>query len=203
VSAGARPALPLEAGRPRVQRLVDELRPVHLEAEVPVRDAWTLSIDGLVDYVVELDLEGLRMLGLEERTVDFHCVWGWSRRGTRWRGVPLDAVLDLAAPRSDARYVTFAAHDSPYASCIPFEDARQGLLALEVAGEPLPPLHGGPLRYVPPAHLWGYKGVKWLGSIVLRRELVPGFWEEKVGDVEGRIPEAILELFDRQPGGAR
>jgi DMSO/TMAO reductase YedYZ molybdopterin-dependent catalytic subunit len=194
--------LPLESGRPRGQRLVEELRPVHLEAEVPTREHWTLSVDGLVQRSVEIDLDGLRRVGAEERAIDFHCVWGWSRPGTRWRGVPVDAVLELAGPGPEARYVTFAAHDSPYASCIPLEDARQGLLAFELEGEALEPAHGGPLRYVPPAHLWGYKGVKWLGSMLLESELSPGFWEEKVGDVEGRVPPAVLELFDELRGHA-
>lgn len=199
---GDRPAgLPLEAGRPRVQRLVEELKPVHLEAEVPVRERWTVSVSGLVERPAELDLDELRALGCVERTIDFHCVWGWSRPATGWHGVSLDAVLERAGARPEALHVTFGAHDSPYASCIPLEDARQGLIAFEIEGEPLAPEHGGPVRYVPPEHLWGYKGVKWLGSIVLGKKLVPGFWEEKVGDVAGRVPEAILALFEERRGG--
>src|SRR5438552_990693 len=88
--------LPLEAGKPRVQRLVADLRPVHLEAEIPMRERWTLSIEGLVERPAELDLAGLGELGTVERAIDFHCVWGWSRSGTRWGGVPVDAVLELA-----------------------------------------------------------------------------------------------------------
>jgi DMSO/TMAO reductase YedYZ molybdopterin-dependent catalytic subunit len=186
-----------------VQRLVEELRPVHLESSIPVREDWTISLDGLAERAAELGLEDLRALGMAERTLDFHCVWGWSRPDTRWSGVSLDALLEVVRPQAEARYATFQAHDSPYGSCLALEDARRGLVALELDGEPLAPAHGGPVRYVPPEDLWGYKGVKWLGSIRLGAELVPGFWEEKVGDVPGRVPDGILALFDERRGGPR
>lgn len=201
--ARASPPVPLEAGRPRVQRLVGELPPVHLEAEVPRRERWAVSVGGLVERPLELGLDELRALGEVEREIDFHCVWGWSRPGTRWNGVTLDAVLDAAGVARGAEFVTFGAHDSPYASCIPVDEARGGLIALELEGEPLEPVHGGPARYVPPESLWGYKGVKWLGTIALGSKLEPGFWEEKVGDVAGRVPEGILALFDERRGGPR
>ena len=192
------PPLPLEAGKPRVQRLVDELAPVHLEAEVPASDNWTVTVNGRVERPLTLDLEALRALGEVEQTIDFHCVWGWSRPDTRWGGVTLDALLAGAGVEPDASYVTFTAHESPYATCIPIADARQGIVALELEGERLPPIHGGPVRYVPPEHLWGYKGVKWLGRVTLVDKLEPGFWEEKVGDVPGRVPEGILALFHKR-----
>lgn len=69
------------------------------------------------------------------------------------------------------------------------------MLALKLDDERLAPEHGGPLRFVGPSHLWAYKGVKWLDRVVFFDHLEPGFWESKVGDVEGRVPEAVA-LFD-------
>ena len=70
------------------------------------------------------------------------------------------------------------------------------MLAWSLDGGGLAPEHGGPLRWWAPT-LWGYKGVKWLTRVTFLERFEPGFWEAKVGDVEGRIPDAILDLFER------
>lgn len=189
------PPLPLEAGKPRVQRLVDVLAPVHLELEPPTREEWTVKVDGLVDRPVELTLDELKDLGRSDRRADFHCVWGWSRPSVGWRGVPTGALLDAAGIEQGATHVRFSALDSPYASCVTLAEANDGLLAFELEGEPLPPLHGGPLRWLQPHYLWGYKGVKWLCAVTVLDRLDPGPWESKVGDVEGRVPAGLTARF--------
>lgn len=195
------PKLPLEAGRPRVQRLVDELAPVHLETEPPPADDWRLVVEGEVTHECAISLSDLRRLGTQAREIDFHCVWGWSRPRTRWAGVPLAAVLELAGPTPGAKYVTMQAQDSPYASCMPMADACAGLLAVELDGEELPAIHGGPLRWVQPHYMFGYKGVKWLSSLHLGEKFVPGFWEEAVGDVHGYVPDGVLAMFESAGAG--
>lgn len=191
------PKLPLEAGRPRVQRLVDELKPVHLELAPPLAADWQLEVDGEVVHECTITLSDIARLGVVEREIDFHCVWGWSRPRTRWSGVPVSAVLDLVSPTQDARYAMLRALDSPYASCVPLADLLAGFLATGLDGQPLPALNGGPLRWVPPHYLYGYKGVKWVTSITLQRDFTPGFWEEAVGDVNGYVPDGILAMFER------
>lgn len=187
--------LPVESGRPRVQRLVEELAPVHLELEPPKRSTWTLDIGGLVDFPIELSLSELRELGAVAHQSDFHCVWGWSRPRVNWMGVPAGRVLDAVRPRAEATHVRFSAADSPYASCVPIEHARDGLFAFELEGEPLPPMNGGPLRWVQPHYLWGYKGVKWVCGVELTDAMDPGPWETKVGDLRGEVPQGIVDRF--------
>jgi len=189
--------LPLEAGRPRVQRLVDVLRPVHLEREIPVRAGWVLTVDGLVAHPQQLSLPALAALPVSERAIDLHCVWGWTRPGCRWEGIPGALLLERCRPLPRAAYAVIAAADRRYVSCVRLDDIAEGMLAWNLDGEGIRPEHGGPLRFVPPAYLWGYKGVKWLESITFVESLQPGFWEQKVGDVEGRVPSAILTLFER------
>jgi DMSO/TMAO reductase YedYZ molybdopterin-dependent catalytic subunit len=191
------------APRPdRVQRLVDRLPVVHLEADVPrPRAGWTLRVEGLVQRPLELSLEDLRRLPRGDRTMDLHCVWGWSRRSCRWGGVGLDTLFDLAGADPRATVATVAAIEGPYASCLHLSDARAGVLAWELDAEPLPPQHGGPLRFVQPAWLWGYKGVKWAARITLADRFVPGFWEAKTGDAEGRVPSEVLSPFERAAPG--
>ena len=190
-------ALPQEGGRPRVQRLVEDLPTVHLEAAVPRRATWSLEVDGLVEQPLRLSMSDLTALSTPEREIDLHCVWGWSRPGCRWGGVDGDDFLERCRPRPEATCALFGAADSPYASCVRLDDVVDGMLAWSLDGRELPSQHGGPLRFVGPAHLWGYKGVKWLARVTFLEHFEPGFWEAKVGDAEGRIPDAILDLFER------
>lgn len=190
-SAKAVPAVPS-----RVQRLVDDLPPVHLEAEVPPPDpGWTLAVTGLVRRPLRLDLAELRALA-EEIVTDHHCVWGWSRRACRWTGVAVGRLLDLAGPLPAARTVTARCRVGPYASCLWLEDARDAVVAWALDGAPLPPENGGPLRLQNPSRLWGYKGVKWVGELAVGDAFVPGFWEAKTADPEGRVPAEVLAPFD-------
>ncbi|MGH2907558.1 MAG: molybdopterin-dependent oxidoreductase [Solirubrobacterales bacterium] len=187
--------LPLENGKPRVQRLVDALAPVHLELEPPELDPWAISVEGLVAEPRELTLDDLRAIGEQDVSRDFHCVWGWSRPRVNWNGVLSAAVLDAIGVDDAATHVRFAAADGHYAACVPLEQARDGLFALELEGEPLPRDHGGPVRWLQPHYLWGYKGVKWVASMTLTDHMDAGPWETKVGDVDGLVPQGITDRF--------
>jgi DMSO/TMAO reductase YedYZ molybdopterin-dependent catalytic subunit len=195
--AGDLPApLPLENGKPRVQRLVDQLAPVHLELDPPTRETWTVSVEGMVELPVDLTLDALRELGAEPISSDFHCVWGWSRPKVNWVGVPAGKVLDITGVSPAATHVRFAAADSPYASCVPLSQARDGWFALSLEGEDLPAIHGGPVRWLQPSYLWGYKGVKWVCALHVLDHMDAGPWETKVGDVDGNVPQGLIDRFD-------
>lgn len=190
------PPLPMESGRPRVQRLVSELFPVHIELDPPECPEWTVRVNGLVDEETEFTLDELLALGVEEFVADFHCVWGWSKPRMRWAGVPTGRVLDAVGLDPASTHVRFQSLDSPYAACVTLQQARDGIFATEMDGRPLQPIHGGPLRWLQPPYLWGYKGVKWVSGLTVLDELVAGPWEQKVGDVPGIVPPGIVALFD-------
>jgi DMSO/TMAO reductase YedYZ molybdopterin-dependent catalytic subunit len=187
--------LPLENGKPRVQRLVDALAAVHLELEPPQRDNWRITVDGLVETPVELTLDALREFGPEPVSSDFHCVWGWSRPKVNWVGVPADRVIDASGVMPTATHIRFEAADSPYASCVPIAQARDGWFAIELEGETLPEIHGGPVRWLQPHYLWGYKGVKWVCALHVTDHMEAGPWETKVGDVDGNVPQGLVDRF--------
>ncbi|MBI4898432.1 MAG: molybdopterin-dependent oxidoreductase [Actinobacteria bacterium] len=197
--------LPLENGRPRVQRLVERLTPLHVELAPPVRDPWKIAVGGLVEYEVEMTVTDLRALGARRFSADFHCVWGWSRPAVPWAGVPTAVLLEAANPSARATHVRFSTADGAYAACVTLDQALDGIFAVELDGVELPAEHGGPVRWLQPDYLWGYKGVKWVASIELLDTMRPGEWEERVGDVEGFVPEGIIQRFGdlRADGGRR
>lgn len=155
---------------------------------------WRLCVDGLVERELELSLTGLRERfedrsvvatlqcagnrreGLVAvRDIPGEAPWGPGATGNAaWRGVALVDVLRAAGLRDGARYVAFEGADtSPeaeppqsFGASIPLHKAlaSEVLLAWEMNGEPLPAVHGAPLRVVVGGYI-GARSVKWLQRI--------------------------------------
>jgi len=152
---------------------------------------WRLAIDGLIARPLSLTLAELRAMTSRTQITRHDCVEGWSAIG-QWSGVPLSAVLRLAAPQPGARYVVFHCADpmdedgSKYYESIDFDDALhpQTILAYELNGAPLPIANGAPLRIRIERQL-GYKMAKY----IMRIEVVAsfanigggngGYWEDQ------------------------
>ena len=156
--------------------------PVVGEREPEPFDAatWTLAVGGLVARPLSIPFAGLAALPRARRSGTIHCVTRWSRPGTVFEGVPIEALLEPAGPSPAARFVRFASgrgHDTtlPLAAC-----AGDVLVALAFDGAPIPPEHGGPVRTVL-FRRYFYKSVKWLRTVELLAEDRPGFWERTSG----------------------
>jgi DMSO/TMAO reductase YedYZ molybdopterin-dependent catalytic subunit len=107
-----------------------------------------------------------------------------------WAGVSLAAVLQRAGLKPTAREVVFAGADhgpdevagSPqevtYERALPLAKAMHPdtLLAYEMNGEPLPLLHGFPLRLLVPGW-YGMTSVKWLVGIRVIDHAFKGFYQ--------------------------
>ncbi|MFE7564095.1 molybdopterin-dependent oxidoreductase [Kitasatospora sp. NPDC057500] len=146
--------------------------------------SWTLTVEGLVERPLWLDLPALRGLARTSLTAFHECFGSPSRpdvptraiANLEWSGVALSDVLDLATPRPQARHIWFEGADRgsfagesglTYLKDLPLEQAREEvLLADTVNGEPLPGRHGFPLRAVAPG-LFATNSVKWLTRLVL------------------------------------
>jgi sulfite oxidase len=171
--------------------------------------AWRLRVHGAVERELELSLATLReALQEREVTATLQCAgnrragliairdvpgeapWGPGATGTAtWTGVALADVLALAGPLRGAAHVGFEGADlSPeakpaqrFGGSIPFEKAcrPEVLLAWAMNGEPLPAVHGAPLRVVVPGYI-GARSVKWLDRIEVRSSPWQGYFQHVV-----------------------
>ena len=146
---------------------------------------YRLEVRGLVDKPLSLSLAEVRALPSRTQITRHDCVEGWSAIG-KWKGARLAALLALAHPRPEARYVVFRCADpmdgdgTLYYESIDLDDAyhEQTLLAYELNGEALPVANGAPLRLRVERQL-GYKMAKYVMAV----ELVAGF--EGIGGGKG------------------
>jgi DMSO/TMAO reductase YedYZ molybdopterin-dependent catalytic subunit len=143
-------------------------------------ESYRFEIGGLVEQARGYSFAELLALPQQGRTIDIHCVTGWSRRAVAMRGVPLAALLARAGIKAGAAYVRFVAHSArAHDTTLPLDLAlQQTWLVHEMDGAPLPAEHGGPLRTVTPGRYF-YKSLKWLARIELLARDAPGYWERE------------------------
>ena len=122
---------------------------------------WRLQVHGR-GRDTHLSLPELSALGEVDRSAVLDCTSGWALE-TTWRGVPLTAVLAAAGARhgpSGRRPVRDRVGDRRSART----SIDQALLAVGVAGGPLPVANGAPCRLVVPDHR-GLDWVKWVTEV--------------------------------------
>jgi DMSO/TMAO reductase YedYZ molybdopterin-dependent catalytic subunit len=143
---------------------------------VPANPA--LEITGAVREPVTVALPELSTLPRTERTLDFHCVAGWSAIGLRWEGVGFTTfyhsiIAPQLPPATPVTHVVFCGLDG-YRAIVHIDDALQNdvLLADRLDGEPLSLAHGAPLRLVSPQQ-YGYLNAKHLCAIEIHTSAPP------------------------------
>ena len=144
-------------------------------------DNWTVTIDGLVENPMEVNLDDLvKMFTIEERIYRFRCVEGWSMV-VPWNGFSLSSLVKKVKPLSNAKYIRFetlvdpdifpdqkrgrfGVIDYPYIEGLRIDEAMNDLsfLATGLYGDVMPKQNGAPIRLVVP---WKY-GFKSIKSIV-------------------------------------
>jgi sulfite oxidase len=171
--------------------------------------AWRLTVRGAVEHELELSLATMRETFQErEVTATLQCAgnrragliairdipgeapWGPGATGTAtWTGVALADVLSMAGALSEAQHVGFVGTDvapeatppQRFGGSIPLAKATRPevLLAWAMNGEPLPPVHGAPVRVVVPGYI-GARSVKWLQQIEVRSTPWEGYFQSVV-----------------------
>ena len=164
---------------PPGQRVLGALKPMGGEPGDPRLSAFRLRVHGAVKKPYELDFRALRALPTVERSVDVHCVTGWSLLGAQFTGVTLRELAQRAEPDAKARHVIFeAAHG--YTANVRIDEALapNNLVTWEHSGSALAAAHGGPVRgLVPDLYFW--KSAKWLTGIRFVELDQPGYWETR------------------------
>jgi sulfoxide reductase catalytic subunit YedY len=168
----------------------DKYEPSGLAANFRTRP-WTVSVGGLVQKAVILDIESvLKTAPLEERIYRHRCVEGWSMV-IPWIGFPLSALLKKAEPLGKAQFVTFEsvlAPDQmpnqktrvlpwPYVEGLRLDEAMHPLtiLAVGLYDQVLPNVDGAPLRLVVPWK-YGFKSSKAIVKINFVDYMPPTTW---------------------------
>lgn len=126
--------------------------------------SYRLEVTGHVDHPLKLSYEELRCMPRVEKNLTLTCP-GFFQDQATWAGVPLDYLLNLAGVQSGSLHIKLYGADGYYVT-VPLENATGGesFLAYEWEGEPLPKLHGFPVRAVFPG-MAGSNWVKWLVEI--------------------------------------
>lgn len=164
----------------------------------PDPTTWRLVVDGEVATPLSLSLAELKRLPAGSVTCVLQCAgngrslhtprvpgvqWGQGAVGNaRWTGVRVRDLLERAGLQGSARQLHSFGADNPPAQVPPFhrslelEKARDdALIAYEMNGAPLPPLHGAPARLVVPG--WaGDHWMKWVTRISAQAEPQHGFF---------------------------
>jgi len=180
---------------------------------VPLQ-GWELELVGLIKpFRVVIRAEDLLEMQQVEHEMVLQCSGNgrnqypgipgtpWNQGGVgnvRFSGVPLKAILEKYKITVDpqVKYVTAEGHDLPmglekpdFEHSIPVASVlERGILALNLNGEPLPGIHGGPVRLVTPG-LFATMQVKWLARLRFETAESQNFYHA----TEYRVPHALLK----------
>jgi len=170
----------------------------HWNPMYPGAKTWSLTIDGEVERPLSLKLADLRRLPRTTVTCVLQCAgngralhtpivpgvqWRYGAVGNaRWTGVSVADLLKRAGAKSGARHLHTFGSDRPPAKVPPFHRSLDlekamgdAIVAYEMNGDPLPPLHGAPARLVVPG--WaGVHWMKWLVRISPQADALTGFY---------------------------
>jgi sulfane dehydrogenase subunit SoxC len=190
--------LPLEALRHPITPAGLHYLLIHYDIPAVDPASFRLEVDGAVERPMSLSLEDLRGRARVAEPITFECAgngralleprplsqpWLTEAVGTaEWTGAPLAPLLEEAGVGQKAVELLFSGLDhgieggvaQAYQRAIAVGEARDGVLAYEMNGAPLPPQHGFPLRLVVPGW-YGMQNVKWLTRITVLEEPFGGY----------------------------
>lgn len=155
-------------------------------------DPWQLKVSGECSNPKTFSLEDIiKLAKIEQRIFNMRCVEGWSRV-VPWNGFALNNLLKVVKPNKSARFVElvtffdkeimkvslFSSLKFPYLEGLRIDEANHPLttLVLGIAGKPLLPQSGAPVRVVVPWK-YGFKGAKSIVEIRLVKDQPVSTWE--------------------------
>jgi len=162
---------------------------------------WSIEIDGVVNQPITVTRQQLEAMAAPEFVSTLTCISnpiGGPLIGTaRWTGAPLAKVLALAGVGPGATDLVMEGEDG-YTDSIPIERAMspEPMVVWLMNGEPLPRIHGEPVRVIVPG-VYGIKNVKWLTRLTVSNSDYQGYWQDR-----GWTDEGIVKTESRidEPG---
>ena len=157
------------------ERPVDEI-----VAEVASYGCRLVEITGGEPLIQSETNELMRRLLAAGHEVLLETSGAWSVEDVPWTGVRIRDVLAPADPLPGAGALSFVSAERPYVDSLTLEQALlpDVMLAWDMDARPLTRPHGAPMRLVVP-QMYGYKSVKWVERIVVTREPIVGYWEQR------------------------
>lgn len=166
--------------------------------------SYELVVEGEVRHPLKLTWDQIASLPRVKQTAVLECAGNnrgfletrrsgvqWKRGGVgcaEWGGVQIAKILEIAQPLRTAAHVVFLGADYGYrprskrkqnfSRSLPLSEASRAemILAYEMNGERLPPMHGGPLRAIIPGW-YAMASVKWVTRIILSRRAFRGVFQ--------------------------
>lgn len=168
---------------------------------------WTILFSGLVQRPKTVRVSDLAAMPQVKRIAVMQCAgngrsyyWaraktpgsGWKHGGMGnlvWEGVPLMALIASLELNADARvrFITANGKDVPPVAggadlikSVPMAapQVADAIIALRMNGEPIPTIHGGPVRLIVPGY-YGNMNVKWLTDVLLMDQETPSALMQK------------------------
>lgn len=131
---------------------------------------WRLRVYGLVENPTAFSLDDLRALPYHDQITQHFCIQAWSGVA-KWGGVSMQTIIDIVKPLPEAKWVVFysmgeGATGGIYYNAHPLDQMthHMSMLAYNMNDQPLPYLHGRPLRLRNELQ-HGFKQVKWIKGI--------------------------------------
>lgn len=143
--------------------------------------AWRLQVEKASGGRLNITLAELNQLPKTEIVFDFKCVEGWNQI-QHWGGVKFQDFVQHYKLREEIEmpYAGLTTPNGRYYVGIDMESMLhpQTILAYEMNGEPLIPIHGAPLRLIIPVK-YGIKNLKCIGTIKFSNQRTPDYWAEQ------------------------
>ena len=143
------------------------------------RDAYTLTVDGLVENPLTLTYADLLAYPGESWLLNFNCVEGWGFTA-KMTGPQLNSIFKDAKVKPEAKIAIFYTADVPegYTSLdLNYIRDNNILLALKLNDLTLSPERGFPFQ-VAAKSKFGYKWAKWVVRVELSSDInFRGYWE--------------------------
>ncbi|MEW9667919.1 molybdopterin-dependent oxidoreductase [Ammoniphilus sp. 3BR4] len=151
-------------------------------------DQWQFKLFGEVEKERVLSYQEILKLPKTITTMDMHCVTTWSKFDTTFEGISFRELVKLVDLKPEVKYVRIygylGGNPMGYSANLPL-DALYGDDSLFVYRwkdqshdwQAITPKHGYPLRFIPPASFYLWKGSKWATGIEFMKEDQAGYWE--------------------------